>query len=450
MGEVFDAIIIGAGPAGNEVALDLAHKNWRIAIIEEDGFGGTCPLRGCIPKKVLATVTEMTAKTKRYQPAGLIAETRIDWGQLQQFRKSFVDVVPEQKEKQLIEAGVTTIHGHASFVGEKQVRANGRILQSDKILIATGARPMELPIKGKEHLIYSDDFLELEQLPERIVFIGGGYISFEFAHIAANSGSEVHILQRGECVLEGFDPDLVETLVEESENLGVHVHVNRSAEKVEKTDSGYMVTTEGPDGKETWSADLVVAAAGRAPNLDRMDLDEANIKFDKSGVLVNPFMQSVTNPYVYAAGDVTSTDAPQLTPVAHLEGRAVVHNWTHGNEQKPVYELVPSAVFTIPRLAAVGMSVEKAKEKELETNILDIDLGSWFTYKVQNNRNARAKIITDAKNGHVLGAHIVGDEADEMINLFAIACQLKLRIEDLKQLVLAFPTASSDFPSYFK
>lgn len=440
----YDAIIIGSGPAGSEAASILGRRNWKIAIIEEDGYGGTCPLRGCNPKKIMAAVTEFTTKNEQLEGSGLISDTKIDWKDLIAYKRKFIEPIPEGKEKSLQKDGVVTYHGTASFIDDRTLSVGGEELSSDKILIATGAKPFKLPIEGAEHLAYSDDFLELDSLPEKIIFIGGGYISFEFAHIAARSGADVTILQRGDSVLEGFDKELVDILLKESEKIGIHVECGQSAKKLEKTDAGYKVIAETDDGDKEWEADLVIAAAGRTPNTESLNLDNAKVKHDKTGIIVNPFMQSTTNPYVYAAGDVAATEAPQLTPIAGYDARVVIENWIRGNEKKTEYKHIPSIVFTYPRLGEVGMSVEEAKNRGTRVKITDYDMSEWFSYKIVNDKSARAKVIIDRGTGEILGAHIIGGEADQLINIFAICVQLKIKAEDLRKVIYAFPSPGSD------
>lgn len=450
MNEVYDGIVIGSGPAGSTTAKKLAEKGWKIAVVEEDRFGGTCPLKGCVPKKILAAVAEMRTRISRYEEAGLIAESRIDWPKLQAFKRRFIEPVPFQKERDLQHSGITTYRGHAAFAGQQTVEVNGHILFAKRILIATGAKPLELPIEGREHIRYSDDFLDLPELPRRIMFIGGGYISFEFAHIAASCGSEVHILQRGPSVLEGFDEELVQRLVVESEKIGIQVHLQAAAKTVVQHEKGYTVRTDCNGVSQEFEADLVVAAAGRKPNLEGLALEKAHVKYDKQGIAVNPFMQSVSNPHVYAAGDVAGNGSPQLMPIAHLDADAVVYNWLNGNEQIPDYRPVPSVVFTTPKLASVGLSVNEAAEAGHSVDVLDLDISEWFTYRLGGEKNAKAKMILDRNEGHILGAHIVSDEADQLINLFGLCCQLKLNVKDLQQLAFAFPTPGSDLPAFLQ
>ncbi|WP_100011237.1 dihydrolipoyl dehydrogenase family protein [Lentibacillus sediminis] len=447
MTEQYDVIILGVGPSGSDIAGKMSKAGWKTAVVDSRGYGGTCPLRGCNPKKVLASAAELVARQERMQGSGLESDSRISWKKLIDFKRSFTDPVPEATEKSLQKAGVDTYHGEARFTGKQEVQVGNDALRGEKIVIATGANPVSLPIEGEEYLTYSDEFMELDELPKRVIFVGGGYISFEFAHIAARAGSEVHIIQRGNQPLKAFDEDLVNQLVEKSEQVGIHVHLNSSVKEIEKDAGSYKVTADRNDEEVSWNGDLVVHGGGRAPELDGLQLEQANISYEKSGVTVNEYMQSVSNPAVYASGDAADSPGSPLTPVAHLEAEAVTENLLNGNGKQPNYTGVPSVVFSIPKLALAGITEEEAKESGQNVDINYQDISSFFTYQHTNEDTAAVKIITDKDTGQILGAHLLGGEADELINYFAMAIQLKLTKDDLKKVTYAFPTAVSDIPS---
>ncbi|UJL47337.1 NAD(P)/FAD-dependent oxidoreductase [Virgibacillus sp. NKC19-16] len=447
MSKQFDLIVIGTGPSGGDIASKCSNSDLNVAIIDSRGYGGTCPLRGCNPKKVLTSATNIIDQNARMQGNGLETSSKINWQDLIAFKRNFTEPVPEAKEKSLKDAGVTTFHGEAQFIGEKEVQVGNDNLKASKIIIATGASPVSLPIEGEEHLTYSDEFLELEELPERIIFVGGGYISFEFAHIAARSGSEVHIIQRGEQPLKGFDQDLVNKLVKKSTDIGVNVHLNASVKEIEKTADGYTVKADKNGEEVTWQGDIAVHGGGRAPEIDALNLEKANVAYEKGGITVNEFMQNTSNPNIYAAGDVANTSGSPLTPVGHLEAEIVAENILQGNQKTADYTGVPSVVFTTPKLAAAGMSEEEAKESSLNVDINYMDIADWFTYKHTNENIALVKIITDKDSDHIIGAHLLTGKADELINYFAMAIQLKLTTAELKKVTYAFPTAVSDIPS---
>lgn len=443
----FDVIVIGTGPCGSTVANTCSGNGLKTAIIDSRGYGGTCPLRGCNPKKVLASATELIDKNNRMQQHGIQSGNSIDWKELIDFKRTFTAPVPEAKEKSLKEAGVATFHGQANFVSENEVHVNNQTLEGTKIVIATGARPADLPIKGKEHLTYSHEFLELDTLPKRVIFVGGGYISFEFAHIAARAGSEVHIVQRGGNPLKAFDPDLVKLLLKKSEEKGIHVHLNTSVNSIEKREDGFSVIAIKNKEKVTFAGDIVIHGGGRVPEIDDLHLEQGNVRYKNTGITVNEFSQSVSNPAVYAAGDAADTVGAPLTPVAQLEAAVVSENILKGNKEQADYTGVPSVVFTTPKLATAGLSEQQAIKSGYNTSTNFVEIAEWFTYKHTNDDTAAVKIITDKDTDHILGAHLIGGVADELINYFAMAIQLKLTTSDLKKVTYAFPTAVSDIPA---
>ncbi|MCA0987163.1 dihydrolipoyl dehydrogenase family protein [Guptibacillus algicola] len=439
----YDLIVIGSGSGGSVTAGKCKKAGWSVAMIDSRPFGGTCALRGCDPKKVLVGAAELMDWNNRMEGHGIQSEASIDWNELMKFKKTFTEPVPKKKEESLNESGIDTYHGKASFVSENEVQVGDETLKGSRILIATGAGPSKLNIEGEENFTYSDEFLDLEELPKKIIFVGGGYISFEFAHVAARSGAEVHIVHRGERTLENFDSDLVDILMEKSKEIGIQVHLKSSVASIEKRKEGYTVTaTQGEDSFEL-EGDLVVHGAGRRPSLD-MDLEKANVEYDKKGVKVNRYLQSVSNPHVYAAGDVAATDGLPLTPVAGLESHVVSSNLLKGNEKEVEYPVLPSVVFTVPKIATVGLSEREAKERNPNVKVIHEEVSNWFTYRRTNESHAAIKLLIDEENDLVVGAHLISNEADELINHFATAIQFKITTKQLKKMIYAYPTSASD------
>ncbi|ARD47268.1 NAD(P)/FAD-dependent oxidoreductase [Sporosarcina sp. P33] len=441
----YDLIVIGTGNAGSITAVKCRKAGWSVAMIDDRPFGGTCSQRGCDPKKILGGAAELIDWNKRMRGKGIDGDSKINWPELMTFKRTFTKSVPEDTEEKFKKLGMDVYHGKAVFQSETELKVCSDVLKGKHILIASGAKPMKLNIPGEEYLTASDEFMELDHLPKRIVFIGGGFISFEFAHIAARAGSEVHILHRSEKTLKHFDQDVVNMLIKRSEEIGIHVHLNTPVNGVEKCGSSLIVKGEQDDREVEWKADLVVHGAGRVPALD-MDLEAANIQRDKQGVSVNKFMQSISNPHVYAAGDAASTDAPPLTPVATTESHVVAANLLQGNQKTPDYPVVPSVVFTEPKLASVGMSEQEAKESGLKVYVKSQDATEWFTYNHTNEGAAAFKVIIDQEKDVILGAHLLSGEADELINHFALAIRFQIPTIELKKMPFAYPTSASDIP----
>jgi glutathione reductase (NADPH) len=302
--------------------------------------------------------------------------------------------------------------------------------------------PSNLP--GEEYLTSSEQFLELEKLPERIIFVGGGYISFEFAHIAARAGAKVRILHRGTRPLTGFDPDLVNQLVQATKDIGVDVRLNTAVKAIEKASGHLLVHGSAENAEQTFEADLVVHGAGRVPEIDDLDLEKAGVNSDQKGVHVNEYLQSVSNPAVYAAGDAAASGGLPLTPVASMEGHIVASNLLKGNQRSPDHTGVPTVVFTIPPLASVGLQEEIARERGLKFKTNREDTSGWYSSRRVGMKYSGFKVLVEEGSGHILGAHLLGLHAEEVINLFAVAIRSGLRAADLKKVLYAYPSSSSD------
>jgi glutathione reductase (NADPH) len=442
--EQFDLIVIGTGAAGSPVAQKCRAAGWQVAIVDSRPFGGTCALRGCDPKKVLVGAAELIDWHTRMQGKGVAADAGADWPALMRFKRTFTDPVPKSKEKGFEEAGIATFHGRARFIDRTKLGIGKDVLSGRFVHIAAGARPATLGIDGEQHLTTSDQFLDLDNLPKRITFIGGGYISFEFAHIAARAGAEVQIIHRGARPLEGFDPDLVDRLVAASRDAGIDVRLNRTVKSIEQAQGHFVIkaSTNGTD--ENFETDLAVHGAGRTPDIDDLDLEAANIKREKKGISVNEYLQSVSNPAVYAAGDSAASGGLPLTPVAGMQAQIVAANILEGNQRQPKYEGIPTVVFTIPPLAAVGLQEEEARAKGLKFRTNYDDTSKWYSSRRINQKHSAFKILIEEKSERLLGAHLLGAHAEETINLFGLAIRTRLTAKDLREMIYAYPTNASD------
>jgi len=296
-------------------------------------------------------------------------------------------------------------------------------------------------------LTTSERFLELDELPNSIVFVGGGYISFEFAHLAARAGAKVRILHRGDRPLIGFDPDLVDQLVEATRSLGIEVHLGTSVDGIEMIGDHLAVVGSNKGGRFTFEAEMVVHGAGRVPDIDDMALETGGVQRSPKGVLVNQFLQSTSNPSVYAAGDAAATNGPPLTPIASVEGAAVARNLLEGNTITPDYVGVPSVVFTVPALASVGLSEEDARGQGLKFRVNLQETSEWQSSRRVGASVSGAKVLVEEGSSRILGAHLLGPHAEEVINLFSLAIRTGATADDLGALPYAFPTSSSDVSS---
>jgi glutathione reductase (NADPH) len=487
----FDLIVIGTGTAGSTAASQCRSKGWSVAIIDSLSFGGTCALRGCEPKKVLQEAAKLIDSSKRHESKGIKESTgmHIQWNELIEFKRTFTDSFPIEREKSYNKKGISAFHGNARFIGQNEVvvensnndnkdhssdsdHQHDKFLYGNNILIATGARPRTLNFSGSEYIHTSDQFLEYckDKLPSKIVFIGGGYISFEFAHIAAKAGSKVTILQRGKNPLKHFDPDLVNLLLEKSKKMGIDVKLQTEVKKIDKLQFSYknyddsndnfnsntrllvqfspLSSSEDKNSKTTSSTlevDMVVHGAGRIPNVEHLDLEKGGIQYTEKGIKVNEYLQSVSNSAIYAAGDVSDSGGLPLSPVASYEGNIVASNLLEGNNTTANYLGLPSVVFTLPAIASVGLNEKKAKEQGLRFRVNYQNTAEWYSSRRVGEACSGFKVLIEENSDRILGAHLIGPHAEEVINIFAMAINLGLTTKDLNNpLLYSYPTNSSD------
>src|SRR3984957_13464490 len=441
----FDLIAIGTGSAASTVASRCREAGWQVAIVESRPFGGTCALRGCDPKKVLVGAAEAIDWIRRMNGKGIQAEKlQIDWPELMRFKRSFTEPVPKRREDGFAKAGIAAFLGEARFVGPTTLRVREETLKGRFVVIAAGMVPADLKISGAGHLTTSDQFLELNELPRKIVFIGGGFIAFEFAHVAARAGSQVTVLHRGPRPLALFDPDLVDQLVERTRELGVDVHLGTETIGIEKSFAQLSVRALASGETGTFQAEMVVHAAGRVPEISDLNLDVAGVEWDKRGVRVNEFLQSVSIPSVYAAGDAAATGGAPLAPVASYEGQIVATNLLNGNRETPNYLGIPSVVFTSPHLAAFGLSESEASKQNLKFRVEKEMTSTWYSSRRVAGTYSGYQALVGEGTDRILGAHILGSEAGEVINLFALAIRSGMRATDLKHMIFAYPTSGSN------
>ena len=447
MPEPLDLIVIGTGTAGSAPAYRCRRAGWRVAVVDELPYGGTCALRGCDPKRVLVGAAELADWHRRMQGRGVSGDAHISWPELMQFKRTFTDPVPADREKAFQEAGIATYHGPARFVSPKRLSVDGQVLEARHFVVAAGAKPRHLGIPGEAYLLTSTAFLELDQLPPRIAFLGAGYISFEFAHVSRRAGAQATIIGRGK-PLQHFDQDLVTRLVDHTRSLGIELRLDTEVTGLEKRGGGYRLRLDAQGRKETIDADLVIHGGGRVPNTEGLDLRAADVATEpEGGVRVNEFLQSVTNPRVYAGGDAAASPGSlPLTPVAGYEGIIVASNLLKGNTQRPDYRGIPSVVFTVPPLAGVGLTEAEAQAQQLDVRINVEDTSGWYSNRRVAETCAMFKVIVEDKADRIVGAHLLGPHAEEVINLFALAIRSGVPATELKHLLYAYPTSGSDAP----
>ncbi len=442
----FDLIVIGTGSAGKTVAQTVRKAGKTVAIVDKLPFGGTCSQRGCDPKKVLVGAAELVDRVEQMLGKGLKSKAVINWSDLMQFKRTFTDSIPEATEAKFAEQDIITFHGTATFRSKNTISVGDEILQARHIVIATGQRPLPLAIPGEELLTDSAGFLDLTQLPKKIVLIGGGYISMEFAHIAARAGSKVTIIHRGKRPLENFEADLVDLLVKALKAVGVKFIFNAEVTAVEGEEGELTIHYKQKEKAHSISTMLAVHGAGRVANVADLALEKADVTVDKKGVVVNKYLQSESNPAVYACGDVADKGLP-LTPLASYEGSIVAENILNGNKQLFADNPIPSAVFTVPTLASVGLTEKQAKKEKLSVTVTFQETSDWYTSRRINEPFSGFKTLVDKKSGQLVGAHLLGTGSDELINLFTLAIKYQIPAQELSDTLFAYPTRGSDVSS---
>jgi glutathione reductase (NADPH) len=433
----FNILVIGSGVAGSTIAMKCASAGLNTAIVDCRPYGGTCAIRGCDSKKILVDASEYLDVKNRI-PALIAKNPVINWDDLMKFKKSFTDPVPLKREKSYANAKIAMLKGKATFDSGNSVIINNEKYSADKIVIATGAKPGKLNIKGEENLINSDAFLELEKLPGEIIFVGGGFISFEFAHVAARFGTKVKIIHNDNYPIDMFDNDMAAMLIDYSRNIGIDIILSSPVNAIEKKNGKFIVSADDTE----FTTDLVVHGAGRVADIDDLNLEAASIEHG-NGIFVNEYMQSVSNEHVYAAGDAAA-GSPPLTPVGAAEAKIVSENIIKGNKIKRIFKIVPFTLFTIPPLASVGLSEENAVKKGLDFRKNISDTSNWYHSKKTGFRGTGFKVLIDNSTDLIIGAYILSPNAEDIINLITMAMHASLTVSELKDMIFTYPSISSD------
>jgi glutathione reductase (NADPH) len=448
MNEMFDLVVIGAGMAGVAAANKCGAAGWRVAIVDALPYGGTCALRGCDPKKILRRGAEIVDAAWLMQGKGIDPDgLAINWSDLMAHKRGFTDPVPAKMEKGLTGNGVETLHGAARFTSANTLEVDGKSYDSQRFLVAAGAIPRPVTFAGADLMTDSTEFLSLEALPKRILFVGGGFVSFEFAHIVARAGAEPVIVDRGTRPLNAFDPDLVEMLIERSAAVGVDLQRETEIVSITASGAGFAVEVKTGDNTTTIETDLVVHGAGRIAALVNLNLEAAGVTYGDKGIVVAPHLQSTTNSAVFAAGDSADTKGMPLTPVAVIEGKVAASNMLKDQKIVPDYTGIPTAVFTVPELARVGMLEAEAKEAGHDVDVRFTDTGGWYSNYRIGETSAAAKILVDRSDDTILGAHLFGPEYGELISFFGLAIKLGLTSKQLKSMTAVYPSVGSDLGS---
>lgn len=445
MTTTYDTIIIGAGPGGLATAYGLVATQ-HILVIEGNLWGGTCPNFGCDPKKMLYGVVEAKRQTQRYGQSGLIGTPQIDWAALMRFKESYTAKVPSGTERGLTNAGIDHVYGQARLVDGHTVQVDAQQYTADHIVIATGARPTIPDIPGKEQFLTSTDFLALPQLPQRIGFVGAGYVAIELANIAAEAGAEVHVFQHNDRLLRGFPQSYTEKLQDLLAAKGIHFHMNTQVQELQTTANGAV--TVRTDTATPLTVDAMFTAVGRRANLDNLGLDHVGIDVTGGGIVVDDHLRT-TVPSVLAIGDAIAKGHLKLTPVSGLEGRYVA-TLLKGTTTAPInYPVIPHTVFAGPELAQVGVTLQQAQETPEGYLVRQQNVGQWYTYHRLQDDSAQVTTIQDRVTGQLVGAVVLAVNAEELVNDLTEVITNHKRPEEAFNWVPIYPSVASDLGYFY-
>ena len=438
----FDLFVIGAGSGGVRAARVSAAYGAKVAIAEEHKVGGTCVIRGCVPKKLLVYGAHFAEDLDDAAMFGWdIPEKRFDWAVLRDNVLSEVDRLEGAYTETLSNHKVEIFHERAELTGPNSVRlSGGREVTADKILIATGARPTMPDMPGIEHAISSNEVFHLEQLPKRIVIAGGGYIANEFAGIFHEFGSQVTLVNRTDVMLRHYDQQIVDRLIQISLRKGIDFKFNARIDDIERTDTDALKVTM--TGCDDFEADEVLFATGRRPNVEGLGLDRAGVDLGENGQIKVDADNRTSVPSIYAVGDVT--DRVQLTPVAIREGHAFADT-VFGNKPTRVdYASIPSAVFSHPPLASVGLTEGEARHKLGTVKTFTSDFRPMKNVLAGRNERSLYKMVVDSETDEIVGLHMIGPDAPEILQAAAIAVKARLKKADFDATIALHPTMSEE------
>ena len=438
----FDLFVIGAGSGGVRAARVSAAYGARVAIAEEHKVGGTCVIRGCVPKKLLVYGAHFAEDLDDAAMFGWDVPTkRFNWQVLRDNVLAEVSRLEGAYTDTLTNHDVTIFHERAELTGPNSLRlASGKEITAEKILIATGAAPVMPPIDGIEHAISSNEVFHLEELPRRIVIAGGGYIANEFAGIFHQFGSHVTLVNRTDVMLRHYDQQIVDRLMQISLRKGIDFKFHATIEKIEKREDGSLhVAMSGCDDIET---DQLLFATGRKPNTNGLGLESAGVETGEKGQIKVDADNRTSVPSIFAVGDVT--DRIQLTPVAIREGQAFADTFFGNTPTQVDYNCVPSAVFSHPPLAGVGMTEGQAREKLGQVKTYTSDFRPMKNVLAGRNERSLYKLVVDGSTDRIVGIHMIGPDAPEILQAAAIAVRGRLKKSDFDATVALHPTMAEE------
>jgi glutathione reductase (NADPH) len=438
----YDLFVIGAGSGGVRASRMSAGLGAKVAVCEDLYMGGTCVNVGCVPKKLFVYGSHFSEDFKAAAGFGWsVGDISFDWSVLRDNKTKEIHRLNGIYDTMLANAGVEVINGRGRIVDPHTVEVAGKQYTAERILVAVGGWPMIPKIEGSEHIISSNEVFFLEEFPKRVIVVGGGYIAVEFAGIFEGLGSETHLLYRGELFLRGFDKDIREFVAAEMTKKGIDLKFNTNVTAITKQEDGSLLVSL-TDGS-TLEVDCVMYATGRAPKTENMGLENTKVERKANGAIVVNDDYQTAEPSIYALGD--ATDRVQLTPVALAEGMALARNIYGGANQKVDYNFIATAVFSQPNIGTVGYSEEQAKEKYEKVAVYKSDFKHMKHTLSGLDERTFMKLLVDQKTDKVIGCHMVGSDAGEIIQGIAIAIKAGATKNDFDTTIGIHPTAAEEF-----
>ena len=437
----YDLFIIGGGSGGVAAAKRAASYGVKVAIAESKDFGGTCVNRGCIAKRLMVYASDFPrhfAASKRYGWSE--CQANFDWQEFSKAMHRYLHKLSQSSLEKLKEQGIEIFVDRATLIDSHTVKLSDRQVTADKILIAVGGKPTRPKIPGIDLALISDQMFDLEKLPQKIAIMGGGYIGVEFGSVLRNLGSEVTIIEANERILDGFDFDIQTAVQQGMSARGVQFITGSKVKALEKDDDLIRVSIDGENCPETITADLVLCAIGRQPNLENLGLESAGVEV-KEGAIAVDSLSRTSQTHIFAVGDCT--DRLQLTPVAKAEGKAAIDT-IFRNSRTIDYNMVPFAICARPEAASIGMTEDQAREKFGDAIECHRTSFEPLFHALSADETAQIKLIVDRNSDKVLGAHMVGDRAAEIIQTLAAAIKLGVTHEQLQQTIGIHPTEAEE------
>ena len=443
MAERYDLLVIGGGSGGLAHAQRAAEYGAKAAVIEYGPLGGTCVNVGCVPKKVMWYAAHHAHGLHHAANYGFDIDVKgHDWAGLKERRDAYIERLNGIYENNLDKRGVTYIKGRARFVDATTVHVDGRTVETDRVVIATGGRPSVPDIPGADLGITSDDFFQLEERPQRVLIAGSGYIAVELAGVFSALGSNVQLVVRKDSVLREFDSMLASRLMDCMDRDEIDLVTSVVPKSLDKTDDGLVLHAE--DGRTFGPADCLVWAIGRSPNTEALDAEKAGVEVDESGFIPTDKLQQTNVDTVFALGDVTGRAA--LTPVAIAAGRRLADRLYGGMEGRHLdYETIPTVIFSHPTIATVGLTEEQAREQYGDgVKVYKSSFIGMYYALGTDKRRSEMKLITVGEDERVVGCHVIGEGADEMMQGFAVAIRMGATKKDFDDTVAIHPTSSEE------